>query len=129
MSSCAPSLQSESPSANGEASLLRGSAWEFLRDTALNTTGFFKPASGEKPPLERNQFGGVLGGPIVRNRAFFFADYEGFRQRRSAFRTFIHPESTVDGLLRSLGFDLAFRGDTPMWRVATYRRVGAARSG
>src|SRR5688572_15484726 len=61
---------------------LRGSGWEFLRDTSLNATGFFKPASGEKPPLERNQFGAVLGGPIVRNRAFFFADYEGFRQMR-----------------------------------------------
>ena len=61
---------------------LRGSAWEFVRDTSLNATGFFKPSSGEKPPLERNQFGGVVGGPIARNRAFFFADYEGFRQTR-----------------------------------------------
>jgi Carboxypeptidase regulatory-like domain/TonB dependent receptor/TonB-dependent Receptor Plug Domain len=60
----------------------KGSAWEFYRDTALNATGFFKPANGEKPPLERNQFGGVFGGPIVRNRAFFFADYEGLRQTR-----------------------------------------------
>ena len=60
----------------------RGSAWEFYRDTALNATGFFKPASGEKPPLERNQFGGVFGGPILKNRAFFFADYEGLRQNR-----------------------------------------------
>src|SRR5262245_30680538 len=61
---------------------LRGSAWEFLRDTSLNATGFFKPANGQKPPLERNQFGGVIGGPILRNKAFFFADYEGFRQTR-----------------------------------------------
>ncbi len=61
---------------------LRGSAWEFLRDTSLNATGFFKPPSGEKPPLERDQFGGVVGGPLVRNRAFFFADFEGFRQTR-----------------------------------------------
>ena len=61
---------------------LRGSAWEFMRDTSLNATGFFKPPSGEKPPLERNQFGGVVGGPIMRNKAFFFADYEGFRQQR-----------------------------------------------
>ena len=60
----------------------KGSAWEFNRDTSLNATGFFKPANGEKPPLERNQFGGVLGGPILRNKAFFFADYEGFRQTR-----------------------------------------------
>jgi hypothetical protein len=60
----------------------KGSAWEFYRDTAFNATGFFKPATGEKPPLERNQFGGVFGGPILRNRAFFFMDYEGFRQTR-----------------------------------------------
>jgi hypothetical protein len=64
------------------ANRLRGSAWEFIRDTRLNATGFFKPANGEKPPLERNQFGGVIGGPILRNRAFFFTDYEGFRQTR-----------------------------------------------
>lgn len=62
----------------------KGSAWEFYRDTSLNATGFFKPASGQKPPLERNQFGGVFGGPIVKNRAFFFADYEGLRQTRGA---------------------------------------------
>ncbi|MEW6320630.1 MAG: TonB-dependent receptor [Acidobacteriota bacterium] len=59
-----------------------GSAWEFFRDTALNATGAFRPPSGAKPPLERNQFGAVFGGPIVRNKAFFFADYEGFRQTR-----------------------------------------------
>jgi hypothetical protein len=60
----------------------RGSLWEFMRDTSLNATGFFKPLGGEKPPMERHQFGGVLGGPIVKNRAFFFVDYEGFRQTR-----------------------------------------------
>ena len=61
-----------------------GDAWEFFRDTALNATTFFKPADGQKPPLRRNQFGGVLGGPIVKNKAFFFADYEGFRQNRES---------------------------------------------
>ncbi len=68
---------------------IKGSAWEFLRDTSLNATGFFQPPGGEKPPLERNQFGGVFGGPIVKNRAFFFMDYEGLRQTRgvAAFTT------------------------------------------
>ncbi|MEO8522396.1 MAG: TonB-dependent receptor, partial [Acidobacteriota bacterium] len=61
-----------------------GAAWEFFRDTKLNAVGFFKPVSGEKPPLSRNQFGGTFGGPIIRNRAFFFGDYEGFRQTRKA---------------------------------------------
>jgi hypothetical protein len=60
----------------------RGAAWEFYRDTALNAFQYPKPASGQKPPLERNQFGGAFGGPLVRNRAFFFGEYEGFRQTR-----------------------------------------------
>src|SRR5688572_11039360 len=59
----------------------RGSAWEFVRDTSMNATGFFRAPTG-KPPLERHQFGGVFGGPIMRNRAFFFADFERFDQTR-----------------------------------------------
>ncbi len=65
-----------------------GTGWEFLRDTSMNATGFFRPATG-KPELRRNQFGGVLGGPILQNRAFFFGDYEGFiqDQRVTSFAT------------------------------------------
>ncbi|CAN5665315.1 hypothetical protein BH18ACI5_BH18ACI5_03400 [soil metagenome] len=62
-----------------------GTAWEFHRNDALNAVGFFKPSSGIKPQLTRNQFGGVLGGPIVRGRTFFFSDYEGFRQKSAVF--------------------------------------------
>jgi hypothetical protein len=60
-----------------------GSGWEFARRTGFNATGFFKPADGNKPQFDRDQFGAVLGGPIVRNKAFFFADVEAFRQDRS----------------------------------------------
>src|SRR4051812_43478053 len=59
---------------------IHGTAWEFLRNTDLNAIGFFKPAKGVKPVLQRNQFGATLGGPIVKDKAFFFADYEGFRE-------------------------------------------------
>ena len=58
-----------------------GNAWEFLRDTKMNAEGFFKPATG-KPTLSRHQYGGTIGGPIVRNKTFFFGDFEGFRQDR-----------------------------------------------
>ncbi len=61
---------------------LGGSVWEYRRDPSLNATGFFKPAAGTEPQLTRDQFGFVAGGPIVRNRAFFFVDYEGLRQDR-----------------------------------------------
>jgi len=56
-----------------------GSLWEFHRNTVLNSVGFFKPIGG-KPPLIRNQFGFTFGGPIIKDRTFFFGDYEGFRQ-------------------------------------------------
>jgi hypothetical protein len=64
-------------------------AYEFIRNTDLNAAGFFKPtlvgSSGisvpfQKPTFNRNQFGFNVGGPIVRNKLFFFVDYEGFRQ-------------------------------------------------
>jgi hypothetical protein len=81
------------------ANQLSGSTWEFFRDTSMNAEGFFKSAAG-KPALKRNQFGFVLGGPIVRNKAFFFADYEGFRQDREVvtFST-IAAETQRQGLL------------------------------
>ena len=77
---------------------IHGDAWEFFRDTALNATTYFKPPDGQKPPLRRNQFGAVVGGPIVKNRAFFFADFEGFHQARKA-TTF----STIPTALQSSG--------------------------
>lgn len=58
-----------------------GTAYEFLRNTALNATGFlFSPAVFVKPTLQRNQFGTTIGGPLIKNKLFFFADYEGQRQ-------------------------------------------------
>ena len=55
-----------------------GSLYEFLRNSALDARNFFDGASA--PPFKRNQFGGSLGGPIKRQRTFFFFDYEGIRQ-------------------------------------------------
>ena len=57
-----------------------GTVYEFLRNTSLNAVGYFKPTGNVKPPLQRNQYGLTIGGPIVKNRVFFFADYEAFRQ-------------------------------------------------
>ncbi len=59
---------------------LHGSVYEFLRNSALDARNFFDPA--QIPPFKRNQFGGSIGGPIIKNRTFFFADYEGIRQSK-----------------------------------------------
>ena len=58
-----------------------GTAYNYLRNTQLNAIGFFKPAAG-KPTLIQNQFGVTFGGPIVKDKMFFFANYEGFRRTR-----------------------------------------------
>ena len=58
---------------------LHGAAWEFNRDDALQARNFFAPADQPKPKLKQNQFGGSVGGPLVRNRFFGFGYYEGHR--------------------------------------------------
>lgn len=58
-----------------------GSGYEFVRNSALDTRNFFDDP-GSKPPFARNQFGGTIGGPIFRDKTFFFADYEGIRQSK-----------------------------------------------
>jgi hypothetical protein len=54
-----------------------GSLYEFLRNDLLDARGFF---TASKPPLRQNQFGASGGGPIIPNKTFFFASYEGFRK-------------------------------------------------
>jgi outer membrane receptor protein involved in Fe transport len=58
---------------------VHGAAWEFNRDDALQSRNFFAPVNQAKPKLKQNQFGGSLGGPLVRNRLFGFGYYEGYR--------------------------------------------------
>lgn len=61
----------------------RGTAFEFYRDERFDARNFFAPkAPAAKPPLDRNQFGAAIGGPVLRNRTFFFFDYAGLRETR-----------------------------------------------
>ena len=57
-----------------------GSVFEFLRNSALDAKNFFDRADQAIPPFRLNQFGGALGGRIRRDKTFFFADYEGYRE-------------------------------------------------
>ena len=57
-----------------------GSAWEFLRNDKLDANNFFLNHDGvDRPPLRFNQFGATFGGPIIRDKLFFFASYQGDR--------------------------------------------------
>ena len=66
----------------GGGNELHGAAWEFLRNDALNANTFFRNATAQpKPVLKQNQFGFDFGGPIRKDKLFFFTSYQGTRQR------------------------------------------------
>lgn len=68
----------------------RGSLYEFYRNEHLDAKNYF---AAQKPPYRQNQFGASLGGPIVRNRTFFFADFEVLRVRQG--QTFVSTVPTL----------------------------------
>ena len=80
-----------------------GSAYEFLRNSALDARNFFEQdLTQPKAGFRRNQFGGTMGGPIIKNRTFFFADYEGIRQSKGiANTTFVPSQAARNGQLCS----------------------------
>jgi hypothetical protein len=80
-----------------------GSAYEFLRNSALDAANFFENAGGiQKAPFKRNQFGGAIGGPIIKNHTFFFADFEGIRQSKGiASHNFVPSMAARSGLMCS----------------------------
>src|SRR5215472_2965433 len=64
---------------------LHGSLYEFFRNSVMDANEWFNNASGTPiPPLKRNDFGGTVGGPIRKDKTFFFFDYEGIREHTSA---------------------------------------------
>ena len=92
---------------------VHGSLFEFLRNRHLDARNYFdrpecRPDSppnecGEKPGFDRNQFGASVGGPFVRNRAFYFVSYEGLRRRQAVSRQSNVPSvNDRDTALRTL---------------------------
>lgn len=82
--------------------------YEFLRNTDLNAAGFFKPTlvgtvgsvPFQKPAFNRNQFGMNLGGPILKDKFFYFLDYEGFRQTLKPLYVYTLPtQNEINGIL------------------------------
>src|SRR5205807_846139 len=70
-----------------------GEAFEFLRNEALDAKNFFDDSTKPTPPFKRNQFGAALGGPIWKDRSFFFFSYVGLRQRQGLTVNTIVPTS------------------------------------
>ncbi|MEP6540541.1 MAG: carboxypeptidase-like regulatory domain-containing protein, partial [Bryobacteraceae bacterium] len=86
-----------------------GTAFDFLRNNGLNANSFFSNRSGAKiAPLHENQFGGSVGGPIIKNKTFFFVVYERDINNAGAFNLFTVPTAAMrtgdfSGALNSAG--------------------------
>ena len=85
-----------------------GNLFEFFRNEHLNATNYFQSSNPTKPEYRRNQYGGMFGGPVVKNRTFFFVDYQG--QRQSIGRTMTSTVPTLrerQGIFRRNIYDPA----------------------
>jgi len=74
-----------------------GSVFEFLRNSAFDAKNYFDSADQPIAPFKQNQFGGTLGGPIVKDRTFFFVDYQGTRIRQAQTFISVVPSSSEIG--------------------------------
>jgi len=92
----------------GGTNNFHGGVWEFFRNNVLNANTYFRNANHQpRPVLNQNQFGGDLGGPIVKNKLTFFVSYEGNRQRNGldpqCSSTVTEPPLTNDRSAAALG--------------------------
>ena len=85
----------------GGESQYHGTAWEFVRNDIFNANAFFRNATGQpKPDLKQNQFGVTLGGPVRKDKWFYFGSYQGTRQVNG-----LDPTSVATVILPPLASD------------------------
>jgi hypothetical protein len=101
--------------------LLRGSLFEYFSNESLRTKPYFQPASQPKGDWSYNQYGGTVGGPIMRDKLFYFASYEGTRDKQALTRTVSVPTAAVrSGDLRA--------SSTPIYNPFTGNANGSGRT-
>jgi hypothetical protein len=74
---------------------IHGSLFEFVRNNIFDAKNFFDSPTASIPPFRQNQFGGTLGGPVKRDKTFFFASYEGQRVRKALTQAFFVPTDAM----------------------------------
>ncbi len=96
-----------------------GSLWEYHRDASLDARNYFDLGASPIPPFVRNQFGAGVGGPLGRDRTFFFVNYEGFREVQASTAIATVPDALAHrGLLPSAANPSACSNMTPSGCVA-----------
>jgi hypothetical protein len=94
-------------STKGGSNRFHGVAYEYIRNKVLNARPYFPEGAAEAPPYVQNQFGGTIGGPVIKDKTFFFFAYDGYRQRASSVFT-----TTVPTVGERSG---TFPADTPIY--------------
>jgi hypothetical protein len=125
-----PGAQVSLVTASG-ANQLHGTLYEFLRNSALDSRNFFD--QGPTPPFRRNDFGGSLGGPIQKDKTFFFANYEGFRQNLALSDVTLVPDNNArngflpnsNGNLSNVGIAAGVAPLLALWPVQNGPDLGA----
>ncbi len=110
---------------------LRGTAFEFIRNSALDARNYFD--QGKIPEFQRNQFGGSLGGPIRTNKLFLFGNYEGFRQNWGLSAVTLVPDNEArqgylpnsSGQEQYVGVNAAVVPLLALWPVANGPELGS----
>jgi len=102
---------------------LHGDAFEFLRNTDLDARNYFEPVRGT---YQQNQFGGTVGGPIRKNKAFFFADYQGTQMTHGVDSGLIEVPSMQDrsGNLSDITSFLTGNVTGPYWASQLSQKLG-----
>ncbi len=95
---------------------LHGNVYEFLRNSALDARNFFD--FGSIPQFQRNEFGGSLGGPIKKDKSFFFLNYEGFRQNLGLSDVTLVPDSNPADPLGWAAAVPSIKALEPLWPVS-----------
>ena len=109
---------------------LHGTVFEFLRNSALDARNYFD--HGAIPPFQRNQFGGSLGGPLVKNKLMLFGNYEGFRQAWGLSDVTLVPDNRArqgylpdaNGNEQYVGVDAAVKPLLALWPVQNGPELG-----
>jgi len=101
--------------------ILHGSLFEYFSNEQLRTKPYFQPTSQPKGDWSYNQYGGTVGGPVLRDKLFYFASYEGTRDRQALTRTVSVPTAAVrSGDLRA--------SSTPIYNPFTGNANGSGRT-
>jgi hypothetical protein len=111
---------------------LHGEVYEFIRNSALDARQYF--STGPNAPFKRNQFGAALGGPIRKDKTFFFANYEGLRQSQSVSTVAVVPSlnarngrlSNSDGTTTTVNVDPAAARYLTFWPLPNAGSVTGA---